>query len=156
MGVAVLCVAVTQGILSARIAKALSILGATTVLLCIVAVVSSPAVFGTFTASIVCGAMLTWVMLPSTGWIHRGFRGFLESTPVQFLGLISYSLYLWHFPLIAFAYLHFDFMVYDSLPGLVLAWSITVVVAVSLSWVTFRWIESPALRRKRTTRRPAS
>ncbi|NPV22984.1 acyltransferase family protein [Bradyrhizobium aeschynomenes] len=67
-------------------------------------------------------------------------------TPVQwvlarpalvFVGLISYPLYLWHFPLIAFTKLHFG--------GGAPAWSLLAVLALSavLAWLTYRFIEQP-------------
>lgn len=54
-----------------------------------------------------------------------------------FVGLISYPLYLWHFPLIAFAKLHWDGPLPASLTFGLLA------VSVWLAWLTYRFIERP-------------
>ncbi|MDR6956735.1 peptidoglycan/LPS O-acetylase OafA/YrhL [Pseudomonas brassicacearum] len=63
----------------------------------------------------------------------------LTNRPMVFIGLISYSLYLWHWPLIAYLnYLGIDitFPVGLSLMG----------VAISLSWCSWRYIEVPFRR----------
>lgn len=61
----------------------------------------------------------------------------LSSAPAVGLGLISYSLYLWHWPLL-------------SLPALVLSRPLTaleaafaVIAALGLAWVSWRWVERP-------------
>lgn len=63
----------------------------------------------------------------------------LTSRPMVFIGLISYSLYLWHWPLIAYLnYLGIDM----TLPvGIAL-----VGVAMSLSWWSWRYVEVPFRR----------
>ncbi|WP_316169685.1 MULTISPECIES: acyltransferase family protein [unclassified Bradyrhizobium] len=54
-----------------------------------------------------------------------------------FVGLISYPLYLWHFPLIAFTKLQFG--------GAAPAWILLAVLGLSavLAWLTYRFIELP-------------
>jgi SGNH domain (fused to AT3 domains)/Acyltransferase family len=65
--------------------------------------------------------------------IHRC----LSAQPMVFIGLISYPLYLWHFPLIAFAKLSAGGVV-PALPmcGLILLSSL-------LAWLTYRLVERP-------------
>lgn len=60
--------------------------------------------------------------------------------PMVFIGLISYSLYLWHWPLLVIARLR-------SL-GDVGPWSITGVCALAfvLAWLTYRYVEDPIRR----------
>lgn len=56
------------------------------------------------------------------------------------LGLISYSVYLWHQPLLAFARLH-------QLGPLPLAWRLSLVLAtLVLAALTWRWVEQPLRR----------
>ena len=61
----------------------------------------------------------------------------LARPALVFVGLISYPLYLWHFPLIAFTKL--------QLGGAVPAWILLAVLALSavLAWLTYRFIELP-------------
>jgi hypothetical protein len=55
--------------------------------------------------------------------------------PMVFIGGISYSLYLWHWPLIVF-YTAWRGRTVGSLTGLAI-----VVVAIALSWLTKVWVE---------------
>lgn len=73
-------------------------------------------------------------------------RRVLASRALRWVGLISYSLFLWHGPLlVAFA---------TRIPQLVPGWPFLSLALVGLppifavSWLSFTWIERPALRRK--------
>ncbi|MBA1190471.1 acyltransferase [Pseudomonas entomophila] len=85
-------------------------------------------------------------LLPCLGaalLIHAGHDGrrarLLGSRPLVFIGLISYSLYLWHWPLIA--YLNYLSIPIDPSVGLAV-----VLAAVVLAWLTWRWVEQPLRR----------
>jgi peptidoglycan/LPS O-acetylase OafA/YrhL len=70
----------------------------------------------------------------SNTWVHR----YVLSNPyVVFVGLISYPLYLWHYPLLAYARVHFA----DAVPVPVL--SGILVASLLLSWLTYHFIERP-------------
>src|SRR5690606_16440076 len=58
--------------------------------------------------------------------------------PMVWIGLLSYSLYLWHWPVLAYARYFFV----ERPGGRVLA--VAVVVFVLLAWASYRWIETPA------------
>ncbi|NPU67656.1 acyltransferase family protein [Bradyrhizobium sp. 83012] len=64
-------------------------------------------------------------------------RYVLSSTPAVFVGLISYPLYLWHYPLMAYARIQFV----DQVP----AWVMIAIIAASLllAFATYRFIERP-------------
>jgi peptidoglycan/LPS O-acetylase OafA/YrhL len=67
----------------------------------------------------------------------RVHRYVLSAWPVVFVGLISYPLYLWHFPLMAFARIHFvDGAPFGVMSGI-------LVASVTLAWLTYRFIERP-------------
>jgi peptidoglycan/LPS O-acetylase OafA/YrhL len=66
--------------------------------------------------------------------IHRRL---LSSRPMIFIGLVSYPLYLWHFPLIAYAKLS-----YDGVVPLTLMCGL-VALAFLLAWLTYRFVEKP-------------
>ena len=62
----------------------------------------------------------------------------LSIRPLRFLGDVSYSLYLWHWPLIIVA---------PFIPGWPLEWwnrVILLVVSILLAWLTKRFVEDPA------------
>jgi peptidoglycan/LPS O-acetylase OafA/YrhL len=72
-----------------------------------------------------------------TGVISR----FLSLRPLVLIGKISYSLYLWHWPLIAFALYRFG-----EMPGI--AGKIAIVLAsVLLAFITWNWVENPLRNR---------
>jgi peptidoglycan/LPS O-acetylase OafA/YrhL len=74
------------------------------------------------------GAMLNTFML--------GLRG-----PV-FVGLISYPLYLWHWPILVYA----SFFKFKPLTDL--ERGLCVIAAIMLAWLTFRFVENPIRRRE--------
>lgn len=78
------------------------------------------------------------VLLILTG--SSGFRSpLLTNRPMVFIGLISYSLYLWHWPLIA--YLNY-LGIRLSFPVM----GLLVVVSILLSWLSWRYVEIPFRR----------
>jgi peptidoglycan/LPS O-acetylase OafA/YrhL len=68
-------------------------------------------------------------------------RILLSNRPMVLIGSISYPLYLWHWPLLCYLAI-----LRHGVPNFLEIWT-AVVVAVGLSWLTFRFVEIP-LRRK--------
>src|SRR4051812_10575315 len=64
-------------------------------------------------------------------------RHLISMPPMRWIGLISYPLYLWHWPLLAFARI--------AQEGSLFPWSGIAIIAAAtaLSWGTFRFIELP-------------
>lgn len=86
-----------------------------------------------------------WALLPTLGtallisagaeaWINRNL---LSRRPLVFVGLISYPLYLWHWPLLSYAHI----VQPGPLPITTIAPAVTA--AFVLSWLTFRFVEKP-------------
>ncbi len=67
-------------------------------------------------------------------------RILLSSRPMVLIGLISYPLYLWHWPLLSYLAI-----MRNGVPNVVEIWA-AVIVAVVLSWLTFRFVEIPLRR----------
>ncbi len=67
-------------------------------------------------------------------WVNRFW---LSAKPMIGVGIISYPLYLWHWPLISFAKIELG----ETLAPLV-KWGV-VAASFSLAWLTYRFIESP-------------
>ncbi|MGF6092154.1 acyltransferase family protein [Pseudomonas sp. 18173] len=63
----------------------------------------------------------------------------LTSRPMVFIGLISYSLYLWHWPLIAF-------LNYVEIPIDLPVGAMLIITSVLLSWLSWRYVEVPFRR----------
>ena len=94
-----------------------------------------------------------WALAPSVGtaliilagpqaWLNRRV---LSLRPVVFIGLISYPLYLWHWSLLCFARL------VEPAPSGLMSGA-ALVVAFSLSVATYRYIELPLRRSRRSQR----
>ncbi len=91
-----------------------------------------------------------WAVLPTFGavfiiiagqdaWFNRVV---LSSRLLVFVGLISYPLYLWHWPLISFTHYLYD----DRIPS---AFRILLILtSIALAWITYRFLETPIRRQK--------
>jgi peptidoglycan/LPS O-acetylase OafA/YrhL len=106
---------------------------------------SSKTVFPGYAALLPCVATALIIWGEGTTLVAR----LLSIRPIVFVGLISYSLYLWHWPLIVFAKLI-----------LVQPFTLTQMVAISvaafvLSVLTWRFIETPFRRRTGQRTSPA-
>ena len=85
-----------------------------------------------------------WAILPVTGaallisapgaWICRVV---LSSPPMVWIGLISYPLYLWHWPLLVFG------AAIKFAPLTLLERELALIASVLLAWATYRFIEIP-------------
>ena len=81
------------------------------------------------------------LLVSPQGWGNRA----LSWPPLVRVGDISYSLYLWHWPLLVFA----RFVFPDATWVIVIA----LVLSVALAWLSWRYIETPFLR-ERPEKRP--
>jgi peptidoglycan/LPS O-acetylase OafA/YrhL len=84
----------------------------------------------------VLGAVL--IIVSPNSWVNRIL---LSNRPMVLIGLISYPLYLWHWPLLSYLAI-----MRHGVPNFVEIW-MAVLVAVVLSWLTFRFVEIPLRRR---------
>jgi peptidoglycan/LPS O-acetylase OafA/YrhL len=101
--------------------------------------------FGVFRIKAAFGFPGKWAIVPvlgavciisagPTAWFNRIV---LSSRPAVWLGLISFPLYLWHWPLLAFAR-----VMEEGLPSAQIRIA-AVVLAVVLAWLTYRLVERP-------------
>jgi peptidoglycan/LPS O-acetylase OafA/YrhL len=86
-----------------------------------------------------------WALLPTMGtyliiaagphaWLNSAV---LASRPCQFIGVISYPLYLWHWPLLSFARI-----LNGATPPAIVRVAL-ISVAIFLAWLTFQTLERP-------------
>ncbi len=73
----------------------------------------------------------------SAAWVNRRI---LSSRVAVWTGLISYPLYLWHWPLLSIAHMH-----NDAVPAAGIRAGL-MVAAVVLAWLTYRFVEKPIQR----------
>jgi peptidoglycan/LPS O-acetylase OafA/YrhL len=89
-----------------------------------------------------------WALLPVIGSmliIAAGARAYLNRTFLSYpitvwFGLISFPLYLWHWPLLSFAYI-----IEGGMPSLAIR-SGAVITSIVLAWLTYTLIEKPVRR----------
>jgi peptidoglycan/LPS O-acetylase OafA/YrhL len=78
----------------------------------------------------------------------------LETRPLVAAGVISYSVFLWHHPIIMWLASHH--LTLRGWGGLALNTLVVLILVGAFSALTYRFIELPALRRKRSVRQEAA
>ena len=99
--------------------------------------------YDTLTA-LVMGLLLALVVLPGGTARQPWHVRLLETRPFVATGLVSYSLFLWHVPVLHWLREH-DVVGGGFVLNLAVAWAVCGVLAA----LTYRFVELPALRRKR-------
>ena len=98
----------------------------------------------------VCGicaaALIVLTVLPShSGGTQNGLARVLEWGPIRYVGLISYSLYLWHLPVILFLKEHGLLLPQNGTEGLIVNLIIVLTIVVALASLTYAFVEKPAM-----------
>jgi peptidoglycan/LPS O-acetylase OafA/YrhL len=93
------------------------------------------------------------LMLPAPGPTRLRAVRILETRPLVAAGVVSYSVFLWHLPIIMWLAAH-D-LTLRGWGGLAVNLLVVLVIVGALSALTYRLVELPALRHKRSTRRGA-
>jgi peptidoglycan/LPS O-acetylase OafA/YrhL len=75
----------------------------------------------------------------------RGASGLLSSRPMVWIGGLSYSLYLWHWPVVVFATMRWGAL---SVTGGLAAVALSIIPA----WLTYRLVENPLRHSRAMTR----
>jgi peptidoglycan/LPS O-acetylase OafA/YrhL len=89
------------------------------------------------------------IVMPQAGRGGHLLQRVLEWRVLVAVGVASYSLFLWHEPLVHWLRVHG--LTLSGWLGLVANLLVIAVVAGTLSMLTYRLVEAPALRRKRAT-----
>ncbi|MDO7867807.1 acyltransferase family protein [Nocardioides jiangxiensis] len=93
--------------------------------------------------------LLFLVVAPGGGRLRRLAVAVLDSRPLTHLGVISYSVYLWQMPVLLMLLKHWPDAKFHSAGGLLLAAAMVLVPTLLLSELSYRFVEKPALDRKR-------
>jgi peptidoglycan/LPS O-acetylase OafA/YrhL len=95
-------------------------------------------------------ALLALVVFPVRGAPSRLTRR-LEAPVIVWVGLISYSVFLWHEPLVR--WLEDHGLVAGGAMGLFVNIAVLAIISGALATLTYRFVERPALRHKASMRR---
>lgn len=120
-----------------RFANLFGLVGLALLILPIVAYSDNTPFPGLAAAVPVLGSAL--ILMSPSGWINRFL---LSSRPFVFLGLVSYSWYLWHWPLLSFARIACDHPI-PKLDACALA-----AISLFLAWCSYRFVEQPFRKSK--------
>lgn len=115
-------------------ANALSLTGLALILLSLALVRAGPGFPGWQALLPTLGATLLIAAGPGA-WVNRRL---LALRPMVWVGLISYPLYLWHWPLLSYAHI-----VHQGRPLKPLLLAALVAAAFALAWATWRFLETP-------------
>jgi peptidoglycan/LPS O-acetylase OafA/YrhL len=74
---------------------------------------------------------------------EHGHRSTMEHPVLRGAGLMSYSLYLWHYPVLLLCLRHFD--VADDAWRAVYAIPVALALTAAATWISYRWVERPLL-----------
>ena len=130
-------------VLRPAVAAALGWAGIVAVLATIALLETSVPFPGSIAAVPILGTAAVIAVGPSAG--PRGPVAVLRVPVMQLLGKLSYSLYLWHWPVLVFGA-----AVLLDRPGNLAGWRGLVVVALSVvpAWISFQLVEEPVRRRQ--------
>ncbi len=115
-----------------HLANVISILGVAAILLSL-AVINERKPFPGWWALLVCAGAALIIGAGSQAWINRKILG---SRPFVWIGLISYPMYLWHWPLISFG------EIMSNKPSIAYR-AAALAATVALAWLTYSFVELP-------------
>ncbi len=126
-----------HGMLQRNRRHALSLLGLGLILTACITYRSTD-IFPGWRALLPVGGAVALIAAGSEAWVNRHL---LSARPMVWVGLISYPLYLWHWPLLSYARI-----LLSGEPPLAVRLG-AVVAAFGLAWLTYHCIEQPVRRR---------
>jgi peptidoglycan/LPS O-acetylase OafA/YrhL len=98
--------------------------------------------------AVACGLLLAVVVLPDPDASRRQrLLRLLDTRPLVAVGLASYSLFLWHEPLIY--WLRGHGVTVAGTGGFLVNLVVVAAAAGGMAWLSYRYVELPALSRKR-------
>ncbi|MUL67660.1 acyltransferase [Mycobacterium sp. CBMA 234] len=101
--------------------------------------------YSTSALAIVFALAILVIVAPLFRGERSGLAEFLDTAPFRFVGKISLSAYLWHFPLMLLLG-RWGLMASDNLPGMLRNVALVLVVTIAVSTVTYYAVEEPVMK----------
>lgn len=154
MFAAIVFVAIERGALPERISRRIRTFSAVAILpvLVVGAMLFAVAVsFVTFVVGVVAALMILVVVVPLARGDKSKLATALDVRPIRYVGEISLSAYLWHFPLLLLLG-RLGWMAGDTLPGMLYNIVLLLTVTVLAATVTYYLVEKPAMKYAKNVR----
>ena len=160
MFAAIVFVAIEGGALPERISRRVRTFSAVAILPVLVVSALVFAVmpqFSTFGVGIVAALMVLVVVVPLARGEKSRLARFLDVGPIRYVGEISLSAYLWHFPMLLLLG-RLGLMAGDTLSGMLCNIVALLTATILAASVTYYLVEKPAMNfvKKRRTKQPAT
>jgi len=161
MFAAIVFVAIEHGALAERISRRVRLLSAVLILPVLVVSAAFFAIavqFVTAGVGVVAAMMILIVVVPLARGRKSKLATFLDVRPIRYVGEISLSAYLWHFPMLLLLG-RLGWMAGDTLPGMLHNIVILLAATILAATVTYYLVEKPAMnyaRRLRSKKPPSS
>lgn len=155
MVAAILFVAIEQGRIRESTAKRIRLF---TVLAMVVALVltlklaADQSQFATSGIGLVSGLLILVIVVPLARGADSRLARWLDAKPFHFIGLVSLSVYLWHYPVLVLLG-RYHLAAGDTWSGMLRNVAIVSVVTIGLATVTYYLVERPALNSAKRFRR---
>lgn len=160
MFAAIVFVAIERGALPDRISRRVRMLSAVLILPVLVVSAAFLAIavqFVTAGVGVVAAMMILIVVVPLARGRKSKLATFLDVRPIRYVGEISLSAYLWHFPMLLLLG-RLGWMEGDTLPGMLHNIVILLAAMILAATVTYYLVEKPAMtyaRRLRAKKAPS-
>lgn len=96
-----------------------------------------------FIVAVGSAAFILVLVLPTASGVPPLVSRMIDWAPARYIGLISLSTYLWHYPVLL-AVLRSGWKAQDTIPGAALTVLVVAVISIALASVTYWLVERPA------------
>jgi peptidoglycan/LPS O-acetylase OafA/YrhL len=100
--------------------------------------------FATAVIGLGCGLMILIIVAPLARGERSALARILDTSPLRFIGLISLSVYLWHFPLMLMLY-RWGLIAGDTVGGMLQNVVVAMAFTIIVSTVTYYLVERPVM-----------
>jgi len=152
---AVLFVAIEQMVIGERTAKWIyraAIVGIPVAGVVTLKLLKSQSPFGFAALGVVSGLFIVVVVLPLAWGGNSRLARWIDARPFYFVGLISMSVYLWHFPLLLLLG-RYGLAAGDSWGGMFRNMAVVTVVTLLVATVTYYGVEKPGMNQVKRFRK---